>query len=125
MNSYGRLSEFAWLHAFLILATDGGDWTALRTGCFYAWGKNRRFPFNRRLGGTRSQSESFGEKRYLLPCWKLSHRSLYRLLYLCSYDDDDDDDNNNNNNNHNPPMYRFNTLIESHRRKIGYSNVNC
>ena len=70
MNSYGRLSVFAWLYAFLILAPDECDWPASHTGCFYAWGKNRRYPFNRRLGGKQRQYESFGEERNLLHCLK-------------------------------------------------------
>jgi len=42
------------LHAFLISALDGNEWSSSCPDCSYPWRKNLRYPLSRRLGGLQS-----------------------------------------------------------------------
>jgi hypothetical protein len=74
---------------FLTSSQDGGEWSASRPGRFTPRGKSARYQFNRRLGGTQSQSGRRGEEKLLtLPGLELRTlgrpargESLYRLRY--------------------------------------------
>jgi hypothetical protein len=44
------------LYSFLTSALDGGEWSASRPCRALPWGKDPRYPLNRRLGGPQSRS---------------------------------------------------------------------
>jgi hypothetical protein len=50
------------LHVFLILALDGGEWSASRPGRFIPE-KNHRYQLGRRLGGPQSRFDHGGKEK--------------------------------------------------------------
>jgi len=55
------------LHTFLFPALHGGQWSASCHGHFTINERSLKYPVNRRLGGSQTQSGCFGEENYLLP----------------------------------------------------------
>jgi hypothetical protein len=59
MKIYGRVEVY--LHAFLNLALDEGEWSASRPFRFTPGERAQRYPLDRRLGGLQSRSGRCGE----------------------------------------------------------------
>jgi hypothetical protein len=54
-----------WIHSFLTLVLDGGEWLTSRPGRF-TLGEERRHPLNTRLAGPRSGPDVFGVEKNVL-----------------------------------------------------------
>jgi hypothetical protein len=67
-----------YFHSFLTSVLDSGEWSTSRPGRFTP-GKEPRYLLNRRLGGSRSQSGHFGEKKKLLPT------ILFHATDICAF----------------------------------------
>jgi hypothetical protein len=58
----------------LTSALRGDEWSVSRPGLFYLWGKNPRYPLDRRLGGPQRRSGRGSEEKNSrnFPCWELN-----------------------------------------------------
>jgi hypothetical protein len=63
---------------FSTSTVDEGDWSASRFGRFTPQEKSPRYPLDRRLGGPRSRTGSYGEEKNLLPLLGIEPRLLGR-----------------------------------------------
>jgi hypothetical protein len=52
-----------WIHAFLISALVGGEWSASSPDCFIPGDKTPRYPWDMRLGGPQSRSGRHEEEK--------------------------------------------------------------
>jgi len=66
MKRYGGVE--AWLHTFLTLALDGGEWSGSCPGCFTLQERApTQSPLHRNLGGSQSQSGHDSKEKISLP----------------------------------------------------------
>jgi hypothetical protein len=62
-------------YSFLTSALDGGEWSASRPGRALPWGKDPRYPLDRRLDGPQSRSGHKGQRKNPLPLPQIEPRS--------------------------------------------------
>jgi len=55
------------LHTLLFSALHGGQWSASCHGHFTTNERSLKYPVNKRLDGSQTQSGCFGEENYILP----------------------------------------------------------
>jgi hypothetical protein len=68
------------LHSLLSSAIDGGEWSNLNLGLF-TFGKESRYPLNRRISGPQGLSDGFCRRENLLSLPRLEPRTVKSLAH--------------------------------------------
>jgi hypothetical protein len=74
MRTYGGVDVY--INVFLTLALDAGEWSMITHPPLFCWGKNPRYPLERRLGGPHNWCERHGKEKKSLPLSWLELRPL-------------------------------------------------